>query len=497
MNSSPRCPLDNFRCYYGACISNKFKCDGIKQCADGSDESQCGRKAGSCEINEYKCSTGECIPLEKLCDGNADCKENSDETNICDKVTACPPSTHRCKVGSCVYLSQRCDGRRDCIDGSDESELLCKNLECREGECQNKVTSKIYCPPVKSNRINAHCEVPFGLNMGIIPCDVPLPPGTIVHHECKPYYIPASTSHKNNSQMICQSDGTWNREQLRCIPDCGVADLEVAPLIVNGWITEQGKFPWHAVLFTLEEGNWTFTCGGSLITERIVLTAAHCTWNSYEEILRIGLGKHYSDYYKEEDYAQIVNISKIIRQPAYQDLAGNYGSDIAILVLTGSVDFSPVIRPTCIDWNLDDITEHLSHNKLGLIAGMGVTENNTFSTRLRGTYLPVIESGHCIEKQKKDFKKYISFTSFCAGWENGTGVCNGDSGGGLVFPSEQNPNKFTIQGIVSVSPRRPGTSFCDPNYYTVFTKVGMYVRWIYDTLQEIHDDESDNSQVIL
>jgi hypothetical protein len=50
---------------------------------------------------------------------------------------------------------------------------------------------------------------------------------------------------------------------------------------------------------------------------------------------------------------------------------------------------------------------------------------------------------------------------------------------------------------VSVSPRRPGTSFCDPNYYTVFTKVGMYVRWIYDTLQEIHDDESDNSQVIL
>lgn len=50
---------------------------------------------------------------------------------------------------------------------------------------------------------------------------------------------------------------------------------------------------------------------------------------------------------------------------------------------------------------------------------------------------------------------------------------------------------------MSVSPRRPGTSFCDPNYYTVFTKVGMYVRWIYDTLQEIHDDESDNSQVIL
>lgn len=68
----------------------------------------------------------------------------------------------------------------------------------------------------------------------------------------------------------------------------------------------------------------------------------------------------------------------------------------------------------------------------------------------------------------------------------GTGVCNGDSGGGLVFPIEKDPERYNLQGIVSVSPRRIGTSFCDPNYYTVFTKVGMYVGWIYEALKQVH-----------
>ena len=95
--------------------------------------------------------------------------------------------------------------------------------------------------------------------------------------------------------------------------------------------------------------------------------AAHCAWNIKEEMLQIGLNKYYSDYYQEEDYAQFKNISKIIVQSAYQDAVGNYGSDIAILVLSSSVEFSTFIRPACLDWNLNDLSEQLSSNKLGLV----------------------------------------------------------------------------------------------------------------------------------
>lgn len=39
-----RCNNDQFQCYYGACISKEKYCDGVTNCADGSDEPQlCGR----------------------------------------------------------------------------------------------------------------------------------------------------------------------------------------------------------------------------------------------------------------------------------------------------------------------------------------------------------------------------------------------------------------------------------------------------------------------
>lgn len=68
----------------------------------------------------------------------------------------------------------------------------------------------------------------------------------------------------------------------------------------------------------------------------------------------------------------------------------------------------------------------------------------------------------------------------------GTGVCNGDSGGGLLFPMIRDPSRWVIQGLVSISPRKIGTSFCDPAYYTVFTKVGIYLPWINDVLVRIN-----------
>lgn len=98
---------------------------------------------------------------------------------------------------------------------------------------------------------------------------------------------------------------------------------------------------------------------------------------------------------------------------------GNYASDIALLEISGVVQFSEFRMPVCVDWELDDITTHLAENSLGVVMGMGLTENDTFSDSLRLTWLPVIPNDKCIEKHKIDFKKYVTVTSFCAGWANG------------------------------------------------------------------------------
>lgn len=50
---------------------------------------------------------------------------------------------------------------------------------------------------------------------------------------------------------------------------------------------------------------------------------------------------------------------------------------------------------------------------------MGVTETDKESSRLRVTTLPVIEPEKCIKEQQPDFQKYVTYTTFCAGWGNG------------------------------------------------------------------------------
>ncbi|XP_069688228.1 clotting factor C-like [Periplaneta americana] len=359
-----------------------------------------------------------------------------------------------------------------------------------------KASGDLTCPSITSPRLSVTCESRWGNRRGWVPCGNPVPVGTIARYKCRQYYKPDGEEHEDNTFSECQKDGKWSTDILQCVPECGKLEGGVTPLVVNGQGIKYGTWPWHAGLYNLQAGNWTFWCGGSLVNEYAVITAAHCTWKVNTESLRVVLGKFHREFRVNEEVTQIKDVKQIIMQPTYQDLGGNYGSDVAILVLGSPVEFSPVVQPVCIDWDLKAIDNDLTEGNLGMVAGWGVNENDTFSDLLRMVQLPVVSDQKCIEEQPRDFKKYVTYTTFCAGYRNGTGVCNGDSGGGLVFPHPAEPNgTWLLQGIVSVSPRRRGTSFCDSTYYTVFTKVGIYTRWLKTVLQSIqphHNRQKEN-----
>lgn len=57
----------------------------------------------------------------------------------------------------------------------------------------------------------------------------------------------------------------------------------------------------------------------------------------------------------------------IIMQPLYQDISGNYGSDIALLIMSEPVKLSKFVKPICLDWNLEYVTKHLEENNLGTV----------------------------------------------------------------------------------------------------------------------------------
>uniref|UniRef100_H3DA53 Sortilin-related receptor n=1 Tax=Tetraodon nigroviridis TaxID=99883 RepID=H3DA53_TETNG len=126
------CDAYTFQCANGVCVSLEWKCDGMDDCGDYSDEANCAAPTdvpGCSRYFQYECKNGRCIPTWWKCDGENDCGDWSDETQCTGGATphtaapgpsTCAPNRFRCGSGACVVDSWVCDGYADCPDGSDE-----------------------------------------------------------------------------------------------------------------------------------------------------------------------------------------------------------------------------------------------------------------------------------------------------------------------------------------------------------------------------------------
>ncbi|KAK4882899.1 hypothetical protein RN001_006218 [Aquatica leii] len=245
-----------------------------------------------------------------------------------------------------------------------------------------------------------------------------------------------------------------------CSCECGITNQENR--IVGGRPTGVNTYPWIARI--VYDG--LFHCGGSLISEDYVLTAAHCVRRLKRSKIRVILGDH--DQTTTTDApAKMRAVSAIIKNRNFD--ADSYNHDIALLKLRKPVIYSKNIKPICVPTVPEDPA-----GKVGTVIGWGRTmEGGMLPSIVQEVQVPILTLQQC--RAMKYRASRITTYMLCAG-KGSMDSCQGDSGGPLVV---QVGEKYEIVGIVSW-----GVGCARPGYPGVYTRVGKYINWIRSNVED-------------
>uniref|UniRef100_U5EDK9 Putative trypsin n=1 Tax=Corethrella appendiculata TaxID=1370023 RepID=U5EDK9_9DIPT len=252
--------------------------------------------------------------------------------------------------------------------------------------------------------------------------------------------------------------------------ECGKRKINSRGVVVGGHDSNAGDWPWHVAISHFIRGAFLYQCGGSIINTTTILTVAHCVYDNgrvmNKDRLKVTLGNHQLFKFSMNQYEHSVH--EIIPHPEFNN--SHYRNDIALLILNHEIQFTDYIQPVCL-WDLNDD----GVNKIGSVIGWGFDGNSEISATLKETKMPIVNTFTCIHSVPGVFGKLVNENNYCAGFRNGTGVCNGDSGSGMFFKVS---GRWYLRGIVSQAIIDGNTLKCDLNEYVIFTDVTKYRSWI-------------------
>ena len=261
--------------------------------------------------------------------------------------------------------------------------------------------------------------------------------------------------------------------------------------IVSGTAAKPGAWPWQVRLFIPGPGDGArgFMCGGALIGQRLVLTAAHCFNEFNRSRPIIVFEQKRADRTRampaDIDVKSIHRVAAPIVHRAYRD--DTHENDIALLRLNEAAGSQPV--PVLL--HPDSGVENPPAN--AVVAGWGwmrfvkqdgsgyvdpvthsiVRPEEVDPDRLMEVELPLIPTDQCSASYgNRKVPGVIDGRNLCAGFQQGgRDSCKGDSGGPLVVRDSR--GRWVQTGVVSW-----GLGCGNEGLPGVYTRVSTFAEWI-------------------
>ncbi|CAH1185683.1 unnamed protein product [Phyllotreta striolata] len=231
--------------------------------------------------------------------------------------------------------------------------------------------------------------------------------------------------------------------------------------IIGGEAVEPpNKYPFQAALY-IYYGDLVALCGGSLINEKWVLTAAHCIEKNPSKV-EVLLGAYNQSQDHENSRQIFLSQALFIHKDWDKRTLQN---DIGLIKLPDSASFNKNV-------GLIQVASGTSKydGQTGTILGWGITESGRESDVLMQVNVRIMSNAECRHSDPA-YSSVIKSSHLCTDGTDIKSSCSGDSGGPLIVGN-------TLVGLVSFGP-----SNCLLGYPSVFTRLTSFYPWINETMQ--------------